>query len=99
MRWVFPRSRSVVCPSCGSVYISRRKGLTEFFLHTLIFTTPYGCMECALRFFRFFLIHSSHHDSANIGLLIWYRSTVSWKNSGAVHCLLSSQHLTSSSQN
>jgi hypothetical protein len=64
MRWVFLRSRSVVCPSCGSVYISksRRKELTKFFLHTLVFTNPYRCMDFV--FFRYFLIHSSHHDSA-----------------------------------
>jgi hypothetical protein len=57
MRGVFLRSCFVVCPSCGSVYISksRRKGLTEFFLHTLVFTNPYCCLP-GLRpsFFLFF---------------------------------------------
>jgi DNA-directed RNA polymerase subunit RPC12/RpoP len=56
------RSGSIVCPCCGSACISKskRKGLTEFLLHTFLFTSVYRCMGCGFRFFRFRLLHRLH---------------------------------------
>ena len=61
-----PKSCSIACPSCRSARISksRRKGLTEFLLHTLLFRNPYRCLDCDLRFFRVHLSRSSKHRSA-----------------------------------
>lgn len=38
--------------------------MLENLLHTLLFRSPYRCMDCDLRFFRFQLSHSSEHPSA-----------------------------------
>ena len=60
------KSRSAVCPGCGSASIhrSKRRGMLEHILHTILNTSPYRCKECDFRFFRFQLSHSSHHPSA-----------------------------------
>jgi hypothetical protein len=64
---------------------SRRKGLTEFFLHTLVFTNPISLHGLRPSFFPFFPYPFLASRLCQISLLIWYRSrrsTVSWKNSG-----------------
>ena len=59
------KSCSAVCPGCGSpsLHRSKRRGMLEHFLHTLLNTSPYRCKDCDLRFFRFQLSHSSQHSS------------------------------------
>ncbi len=46
--------KSHVCPTCQSTscYRSRRRGVAEFFLHYVLFTSPYRCKDCDQRYFR-----------------------------------------------
>jgi hypothetical protein len=48
-------NKSSVCPNCAStaIYKSRRKGLLEQLLHSLLFVSPYRCGACDQRYFRF----------------------------------------------
>jgi hypothetical protein len=48
-------SKSSVCPNCAShtIHRSRRKGLLEQVLHSVLFITPYRCGYCDERYFRF----------------------------------------------
>ena len=54
-------TRLLICPNCGSRQIrrSRREGIGEALLHLLLFTSPFRCRECYLRFFRLRLLFSS----------------------------------------
>jgi hypothetical protein len=44
----------MACPVCGGkrIYRSRRKGIVERRLLTLIFIKPFRCKACDCRFFR-----------------------------------------------
>lgn len=61
------KSHGVGCPQCRSSFISksRKRGLKDFFLHALLSTRPYRCMDCDHRFFRFHmhLLHASQRAS------------------------------------
>jgi hypothetical protein len=48
-------NKSSVCPNCASpaIHRSRRKGLLESLLHTVLFISPYRCAACDVRHFRF----------------------------------------------
>ena len=45
------------CPRCSSVRIhqSKRRGITETMILTLLCVRPFRCERCDLRFFRFSL--------------------------------------------
>ncbi len=53
-----------VCPNCASpqYYKSRRKGLLEHFLHAVFFVTPFRCVVCDKRYFRFRFPTTPNHD-------------------------------------
>ena len=61
------KKQSPVCPQCGNTptYRSRRNGYLEWFLHFVLFLSPYRCQKCGKRFFRnrFAFRHSKelHH--------------------------------------
>jgi hypothetical protein len=53
--------KSSFCPNCASpaIHRSRRKGLLEQILHSVLFISPYRCKTCDERYFRFRLPVSS----------------------------------------
>jgi hypothetical protein len=55
MKFVLFRDQSPVCPFCnsGRIYKSRRKGLLELLLRRIFFISPYRCLACDARHFRF----------------------------------------------
>jgi hypothetical protein len=54
------------CPQCQSKNIrkSRRRGLLESVVYTLIHVRPYRCQSCDLRFFRWAVPHVPQEHSA-----------------------------------
>jgi hypothetical protein len=62
--------KSSLCPNCAShaMYRSKRKGLLEQILHSVLFVSPYRCKRCDQRYFRLRLpVHhaekSPHHPA------------------------------------
>ena len=54
--------KSSLCPKCAShaIHRSRRKGLLEQILHSVLFVSPYRCNACDERYFRFRLpVHTA----------------------------------------
>jgi DNA-directed RNA polymerase subunit RPC12/RpoP len=52
------------CPHCGGqkLFRSRRRGLKDWFLHSVLFQSAYRCAACDERFFRFRDLHHHHKD-------------------------------------
>jgi predicted Zn-ribbon and HTH transcriptional regulator len=54
-------NKTSLCPNCAShaIHRSRRKGLLERVLHSVLFVSPYRCNACDERYFRLRLpVHS-----------------------------------------
>jgi DNA-directed RNA polymerase subunit RPC12/RpoP len=49
-----PTNERICCPRCGSSEVSksRRRGIVEKYLGTVLQMRPYRCYECSLRFWK-----------------------------------------------
>ena len=66
MKFVYSFFFPSVCPYCTSTNIrrSRREGPIEFFLHWLLFLSPFRCRECYQRYFGLRFAQAPSHPVA-----------------------------------
>jgi hypothetical protein len=58
MKFALTPGRGRVCPSCGGSNIRKSRSLLEFILRWVFNISPYRCMSCNRRHYRFRFQHS-----------------------------------------
>jgi hypothetical protein len=67
MKLVVRGTNSNTCPDCGGNFVhrSRRKDFVETFMHLFLFISPYRCLDCNERHFRFRFSNASTSSPAH----------------------------------